>query len=89
MRRESYFWLLAQLDLYKPKVWEYSRLNLEYNVMSKRKLKQLVDEKWVSGWDDPRMLTLNGLRRRGYTPEVLRAFCEKGESLYLLYLFQF
>lgn len=74
-RRESYFWLLDRLDLYKPRVWEYSRLNLEYAVMSKRKLKQLVDEHYVNGWDDPRMITLNGLKRRGFTSEGINAFC--------------
>ena len=77
VRRESYFWLLHVLDLYKPKVWEYSRLNLEYNVMSKRKLKQLVEDKLVSDWDDPRLLTLMGLRRRGLTPEIINTFCDR------------
>ena len=75
MRRESYYWLLDVLDLYKPKVWEYSRLNVEYNVMSKRRLLRLVEEGHVHGWDDPRLLTLNGLRRRGYTPQAIRDFC--------------
>ena len=75
MRRESYYWLLDVLDLYKPKVWEYSRLNVEYNVMSKRRLLRLVEEGLVRGWDDPRLLTLNGLRRRGYSPDALRDFC--------------
>jgi glutaminyl-tRNA synthetase len=76
VRRESYYWLLDELDLYKPKVWEYSRLNLDYNVLSKRRLLRLVEEKWVRGWDDPRLLTLNGLRRRGYTAEAINAFCK-------------
>ena len=75
MRRESYYWLLDVLGLYKPKVWEYSRLNVEYNVMSKRRLLRLVEEGHVTGWDDPRLLTLNGLRRRGYSPSALRDFC--------------
>lgn len=75
MRRESYYWLLDVLDLYKPKVWEYSRLNVEYNVMSKRRLLRLVEEGHVHGWDDPRLLTLNGLRRRGYTPQAIKDFC--------------
>ena len=75
VRRESYYWLLDVLDLYKPKVWEYSRLNVEYNVMSKRRLLRLVEEGHVQGWDDPRLLTLTGLRRRGYTPEAIRDFC--------------
>jgi len=77
VRRESYFWLLDELDLYKPKVWEYSRLNLEHNVLSKRRLLRLVNEKHVSGWDDPRLLSLNGLRRRGYTPEAINRLCEQ------------
>lgn len=77
VRRESYFWLLDKLDLYKPKVWEYSRLNVAGNVMSKRKLKALVEEGHVRGWDDPRLLTINGLRRRGYTAEALRDFCRR------------
>eukprot|EP00457_Paulinella_chromatophora_P002106 gb/GEZN01002110.1/.p1 GENE.gb/GEZN01002110.1/~~gb/GEZN01002110.1/.p1 ORF type:complete len:794 (-),score=150.13 gb/GEZN01002110.1/:174-2555(-) len=75
-RRESYYWLLDELDLYKPKVWEFSRLNLDYGVVSKRFLRRLVTEKWVAGWDDPRLLTLNGMRRRGYTPAAIMAFCE-------------
>jgi glutaminyl-tRNA synthetase len=65
VRRDSYYWLLEALDLYRPFVWEYSRLNITKNVLSKRKLTQLVDKKLVTGWDDPRMLTINGLRRRG------------------------
>ena len=76
-RRESYFWLLHVLDLYKPKVWEFSRLNLEYNVMSKRKLKLLVEEGHVRDWDDPRLLTLMGLRRRGFTAEIINEFCAR------------
>jgi len=76
IRRESYFWLLDELELYKPKVWEYSRLNIEHNQLSKRRLLRLVKEKSVSGWDDPRLLTLNGLRRRGYTAEAINKFCK-------------
>jgi len=76
VRRESYFWLLDELNLYKPKVWEYSRLNIEYNQLSKRRLLRLVKEKHVRGWDDPRLLTLNGLRRRGYTAEAINNFCK-------------
>ena len=60
---------------YKPKVWEFSRLNLEHNVLSKRRLLTLVNNKLVSGWDDPRLLTISGLRRRGYTPEAINNFC--------------
>ena len=75
MRRESYYWLLSVLGLYKPRVWEYSRLNVEHSVMSKRRLLRLVEDGHVSGWDDPRLLTLSGLRRRGYSPRALTDFC--------------
>ena len=61
---------LQVLDTYKPLVWEYSRLNLTHNVLSKRKLNRLVTDGHVNGWDDPRLLTLAGLRRRGVTPAV-------------------
>ena len=64
-RRELYYWILNELELYKPFVWEYSRLNISHTVLSKRKLHKLIHEKFVNGWDDPRILTLNGLRRRG------------------------
>jgi glutaminyl-tRNA synthetase len=76
-RREPYFWLLHQLDMYKPKVWEYSRLNLEFNVMSKRIIRALVESKTVRGWDDPRLLTLDGLRRRGITADAILNFCNR------------
>jgi glutaminyl-tRNA synthetase len=66
IRRDSYYWLLDALDLYKPFVWEFSRLNCSRTVMSKRKLQQLVEGKYVNGWDDPRLYTINGMRRRGY-----------------------
>jgi glutaminyl-tRNA synthetase len=73
--RPLYDWLIQQLPVpYEPQQIEFSRLNLMYTVMSKRKLKRLVDEGHVSGWDDPRMPTLSGLRRRGYTPEAIRDF---------------
>ena len=72
--RPLYDWFLDQLDVYHPQQIEFARLNLNYCVMSKRKLKSLVDEKYVSGWDDPRMPTISGLRRRGYTPESIREF---------------
>jgi len=76
--RELYDWFLAALDLpRRPKQIEFARLNLTSTVMSKRKLLELVEKKLVSGWDDPRMPTLAGLRRRGYTPEALREFCER------------
>lgn len=75
IRRDSYYWLLEALDLYRPFVWESARLNLEYTVMSKRKLKELVQNNYVRGWDDPRMPTLVGMRRRGYSSSALNRFC--------------
>jgi len=75
-RRASYYWLLEVLGLYKPLVWEYSRLNVTNSVMSKRKLNALVTDGHVNGWDDPRLLTLAGLRRRGATPESINNFCK-------------
>ncbi len=75
--RELYDWILDQLPVScHPQQIEFARLNLTYTIMSKRKLLQLVQEKYVSGWDDPRMPTISGLRRRGYTPESIRKFCE-------------
>ena len=73
--RELYDWYLDQLGVYHPQQIEFARLNLSYTVMSKRVLIQLVDQGYVGGWDDPRMPTLSGLRRRGYTPEAIRSFC--------------
>ena len=74
--REFYDWILAQVDVpSNPRQIEFARLNLDYTVMSKRRLLELVEEKHVAGWDDPRMPTLAGLRRRGYTPEAIRNFC--------------
>jgi glutaminyl-tRNA synthetase len=76
--RPLYDWFLETLDTpARPKQIEFARLNLTYTVMSKRRLLQLVNEKHVGGWDDPRMPTLSGLRRRGFTPEAIRAFCER------------
>ena len=72
--RPIYDWFLNQLKVYHPQQIEFARLNLSYTVMSKRKLKKLVDENLVSGWDDPRMPTISGFRRRGYTPESIRNF---------------
>jgi len=76
-RRESYYWLLDALDLYRPYVWEFSRLNILENVLSKRRLLDLVENKYVNGWDDPRLLTIKGLRCRGYTPSSINTFIEK------------
>lgn len=75
--RPLYDWCIEQLGIHHPQQIEFARLNLTYTVMSKRKLLELVEAKLVSGWDDPRMPTICGLRRRGYTPESLRAFCER------------
>lgn len=75
--RPLYEWFLAKLPVpAQPRQYEFARLNLNYTVTSKRKLKQLVDEAHVQGWDDPRMSTLSGYRRRGYTPAAIRNFCE-------------
>lgn len=76
--RPLYEWLLQHLPVpAQPKQYEFARLNLNYTVTSKRKLKQLVDDGYVSAWDDPRMPTISGMRRRGYTPLSLRNFCER------------
>ena len=75
--RPLYDWYLDALGIYHPRQIEFARLNLSHTVMSKRKLLTLVEEGAVSGWDDPRMPTLAGLRRRGYTPESVRDFCER------------
>ncbi|RLC71966.1 MAG: glutamine--tRNA ligase [Chloroflexi bacterium] len=74
--RALYDWFLDELGVYHPQQIEFARLNLSYTVLSKRKLLQLVEQGHVSGWDDPRMPTLSGLRRRGYTPEAIRDFCD-------------
>jgi len=74
--RPLYDWFLDQLEVYHPQQIEFARLNLSYTVMSKRKLLQLVKEKYVDGWDDPRMPTISGYRRRGFTPESIRNFAE-------------
>ncbi len=75
--RPLYDWFIEKLELFPSHQYEFARLNLSYTVMSKRKLLQLVNEGHVTGWDDPRMPTLSGLRRRGYTPESIRLFAEK------------
>ena len=75
--RPLYDWFLDQLGVYHPQQIEFARLNLSYTVMSKRKLQQLVQQGLVSGWDDPRMPTICGLRRRGYSPRAIRNFCKR------------
>jgi glutaminyl-tRNA synthetase len=75
--RPLYDWCLDELEIYHAQQIEFARLNLSHTVMSKRKLLKLVEEGYVRGWDDPRMPTISGLRRRGYTPEAIRAFCER------------
>jgi glutaminyl-tRNA synthetase len=74
--RPLYDWYVDQLGIYHPQQIEFARLNLTYTVLSKRKLIQLVKDGYVNGWDDPRMPTISGLRRRGYSPESIRTFCD-------------
>ncbi len=92
--RPLYDWFLDQLGIHHPRQIEYARLNLSYTVLSKRKLLKLVSEGYVDGWNDPRMPTIAGMRRRGYTPEAIRNFCErigvgKKESLVDIALLEF
>ena len=75
--RPLYDWIIEKLEIYHPQQMEFARLNLGYTLLSKRKLLQLVKEEYVSGWDDPRMPTISGMRRRGYTPESIRDFCDR------------
>jgi glutaminyl-tRNA synthetase len=75
--RELYDWLIEKLEIFPSHQYEFARRNLSYTVMSKRKLLQLVTEKYVDGWDDPRMPTISAMRRRGYTPEAIRDFCDR------------
>jgi glutaminyl-tRNA synthetase len=75
--RELYDWFIEKLDIFPSHQYEFARRNISYTVMSKRKLLQLVNEKYVDGWDDPRMPTISGLRRRGYTAEAIRDFCDR------------
>jgi len=75
--RPLYDWILDALDIHHPRQIEFARLNMTYTILSKRKLIELVREKHVSGWDDPRMPTISGLRRRGYTPSAIRGFCKE------------
>ena len=76
IRRELYYWILDNLDLYKPTVYEFSRLNVSNNMLSKRKIAKLVEQGKVDGWDDPRLLTLNGLQKRGYTATAINMFID-------------
>jgi glutaminyl-tRNA synthetase len=92
--RELYDWFIEKLEIFPSKQYEFARLNLTNTVMSKRKLLQLVNENLVNGWDDPRMPTISGLRRRGFTPKSIREFCErigiaKRENLIELSLLEF
>jgi glutaminyl-tRNA synthetase len=75
--RALYDWFISNLSIFPSRQYEFARLNMTYTIMSKRKLLQLVNEKHVDGWDDPRMPTISGLRRRGYTPESIRDFCDR------------
>src|SRR5207248_1153711 len=77
IHRPLYDWYVEALGIYHPQQIEFARLNLSYTVLSKRRLIQLVTEGHVTGWDDPRMPTISGVRRRGYTPEAIRKFCER------------
>jgi glutaminyl-tRNA synthetase len=92
--RPLYDWFIEQLGIYHPQQIEFARLNISYTVLSKRRLLKLVEEGHVSGWDDPRMPTLAGIRRRGYTPEAIRSFCDrigvgKAESLVDIQLLEY
>jgi glutaminyl-tRNA synthetase len=92
--RPLYDWYLDALEIHHPQQIEFARLNLSYTVLSKRKLLKLVSDKYVTGWDDPRMPTLSGMRRRGYPPEAIRNFCDrigvgKKESVVDLALLEF
>lgn len=75
--RELYDWLIEKLEIYPSRQYEFARRNLTYTITSKRKLMQLVNENHVQGWDDPRMTTISGMRRRGFTPESIRDFCDR------------
>lgn len=75
--RDLYDWCIASLEIFPSRQYEFARLNMTYTVMSKRKLLQLVNEKHVNGWDDPRMSTISGMRRRGYPAEAIREFCDR------------
>jgi glutaminyl-tRNA synthetase len=77
VRRECYYWFLEHCDMYKPMVWEFGRLNMSNTVLSKRKIERLINDNFVTGWDDPRLHTIQGLRRRGYTSTIINKFCEE------------
>jgi glutaminyl-tRNA synthetase len=77
VHRQLYDWILDELGIHHPQQIEFARLNLSHTILSKRKLLELVEKKYVSGWDDPRMPTISGFRRRGYTPESIRRFCDQ------------
>ena len=94
IHRPLYDWFLEQLSIHHPRQIEFAPLNLTYTILSKRKLTELVEKKCVSGWDDPRMPTISGMRRRGYTPESIKNFCKaigisKTESLVNIELLQY
>ena len=76
-RRSSYYWLCNAVNTYCPVQWEYGRLNMSYNVVSKRKIGKLIESKVCRDWDDPRLITLTALRRRGFPPEAINNFCAK------------
>jgi len=76
IRRDLYYWTLQALDIYRPFVWEFSRLNITHSVMSKRLLQSLLDDHLLNDWDDPRLFTLLGLKRRGVRPEAINEFCD-------------
>ena len=93
VHRPLYDWFLEQLSIHHPRQIEFAPLNLTYTILSKRKLTELVEKKYVNGWDDPRMPTISGMRRRGYTPESIKNFCKaiglsKTESLVNIELLQ-
>ena len=76
-RRSSYYWLCNAVEAYCPVQWEYGRLNVDYVVVSKRKIRKLISSNMFSDWDDPRLFTLTALRRRGFPPEAINAFCAR------------
>lgn len=77
VRRDLYYWILHNLNFYKPQVIEYSRLNLSYNLLSKRLIKVLIEKKLVQNWEDPRLLTIEGLKNRGIPAESLLKFIDR------------